>query len=106
MIALAPQSGVLHSVAFVDHGERRRIISLRRANRREAVDKVRLLRDVVGKPLTVWLGDPNAEHICEATADQIVLIEDATGRVIGIKTLHFQSTGAALTVETFVTPDA
>lgn len=35
MIALAPQTGVLYYVAFVDRGEARRIISLRRANRRE-----------------------------------------------------------------------
>jgi uncharacterized DUF497 family protein len=35
MIALAPKTGVLYYVAFVDRGEARRIISLRRANRRE-----------------------------------------------------------------------
>jgi uncharacterized DUF497 family protein len=35
MIALAPQTGVLYYVAFVDRGEVRRVISLRRANRRE-----------------------------------------------------------------------
>ena len=35
MIALAPKSSVLYCVAFVERGEARRIISLRRANRRE-----------------------------------------------------------------------
>ena len=35
MIALAPKTGILYYVAFVDRGEVRRIISLRRANRRE-----------------------------------------------------------------------
>ena len=35
MIALAPQTGILYYVAFVDRGEVRRVISLRRANRRE-----------------------------------------------------------------------
>jgi uncharacterized DUF497 family protein len=35
MIALAPDTGILHFVAFVDRGDARRIISLRRANRRE-----------------------------------------------------------------------
>ena len=35
MIALAPRTGILYYVAFVDRGEVRRIISLRRANRRE-----------------------------------------------------------------------
>lgn len=36
MIALAPKTEILYYVAFVDHGEARRIISLRRATRREA----------------------------------------------------------------------
>ena len=35
MIALAPKTGILYYVALVDRGEVRRIISLRRANRRE-----------------------------------------------------------------------
>lgn len=35
MIALAPRTGVLYYVAFVDRNRVRRIISLRRANRRE-----------------------------------------------------------------------
>ena len=35
MIALAPRTGTLYYVAFVNRGDVRRIISLRRANRRE-----------------------------------------------------------------------
>jgi uncharacterized protein len=35
MIALAPKFNILYYVAFVDRGSLRRIISLRRANRRE-----------------------------------------------------------------------
>ena len=35
MIALVPKTEILYYVAFVDRGEVRRIISLRRANRRE-----------------------------------------------------------------------
>ena len=35
MIALAPKTQILYCVAFVDRGDVRRIISLRRANRRE-----------------------------------------------------------------------
>jgi uncharacterized protein len=35
MIALAPEFNILYYVAFVDRGEVRRIISLRRATRRE-----------------------------------------------------------------------
>jgi uncharacterized DUF497 family protein len=35
MIALAPKTGVLYFVAFVDRDRMRRVISLRRTNRRE-----------------------------------------------------------------------
>ena len=35
MIALAPKTEILYYVAFVDRGKVRRVISLRRANRRE-----------------------------------------------------------------------
>jgi uncharacterized DUF497 family protein len=35
MIALAPDTGILYYVAFVDRDDARRIISLRKANRRE-----------------------------------------------------------------------
>ena len=35
MIALAPSIGILYYVAYVDRNEFRRVISLRRANRRE-----------------------------------------------------------------------
>jgi len=34
-IALAPKAEILYYVAFVDRGEVRRVISMRRANRRE-----------------------------------------------------------------------
>jgi uncharacterized DUF497 family protein len=43
MIALAPNTGVLYCVAFVDRGNVRRIISLRRANRREVKHYVQSL---------------------------------------------------------------
>jgi len=43
MIALAPATGVLYYVAFTDRGRVRRIISLRRANRREVKHYVQSL---------------------------------------------------------------
>ena len=43
MIALAPRAGILYYVAFADRGEVRRIISLRRANRREVKHYVQSL---------------------------------------------------------------
>lgn len=43
MIALAPKTEILYYVAFVDRGQTRRIISLRRANRREVKHYVQSL---------------------------------------------------------------
>ncbi|KXS30597.1 MAG: Uncharacterized protein AWT59_3274 [Candidatus Gallionella acididurans] len=41
MIALAPKTGILYCVAFVERGKMRRIISLRQANRREVTHYVK-----------------------------------------------------------------
>ncbi len=41
MIAMVPKTGIVYFVAFVDGGTVRRIIRLRRANRREATHYVR-----------------------------------------------------------------
>ena len=41
MIALAPKTGILYYVAFIDRGKMRRIISLRQANRREVTHYVK-----------------------------------------------------------------
>lgn len=41
MIALAPKTGILYYVAFVERGDARRIISLRKANRREVTHYVK-----------------------------------------------------------------
>ena len=43
MIALAPNTDILYYVSFVDRGARRRIISLRRANRREVQHYVKAI---------------------------------------------------------------
>ena len=43
MIALAPKTEILYYVAFVERGAARRIISLRRANRREVSHYVQSL---------------------------------------------------------------
>jgi uncharacterized protein len=45
MIALAPRTGILYYVAFVDRGTVRRVISLRRANRREAKHYVKSIEE-------------------------------------------------------------
>jgi uncharacterized protein len=45
VLALAPSTGILYYVAFVDRADVRRIMSLRRANRREVKRYVQALED-------------------------------------------------------------
>ena len=40
IVALAPETATLYYVAFIDHGDVRRIVSLRRATRREVTHYV------------------------------------------------------------------
>ena len=45
ILALAPETGTLYCAAFADRGEVRRMISLRRANRREVKRYVQALEE-------------------------------------------------------------
>jgi hypothetical protein len=55
------------------------------------VDKVRVYYDRVGNTLTVWFGDPAKESICEEIGDDVVLMKDRRGRVIGLERLNVLS---------------
>lgn len=54
--------------------------------------QVKFFYDDVGETLTVWFDDPALEDVCEETADEVVLIKDRTGRVIGFEKLNFKAT--------------
>ena len=51
--------------------------------------EVKVLYDREGKTLTVWFTDAHLEHICEETGDEVVLMKDRSGRVIGFEKLNF-----------------
>lgn len=46
--------------------------------------------DRVGNTLTVWFGDPASEYICEETGDEVILMKDAAGNVIGFEKLNYR----------------
>jgi hypothetical protein len=68
------------------------------------MDKIKVIHDAVGHTLTVWFDDPAKEHVCEETAEEVVLIKDLDGRVIGFELLHYRPAESTkgLTVETVV----
>lgn len=45
-------------------------------------------RDHVGDTLTVWYGDPATEAVCVETDEEIILMKDSAGAVIGKEILH------------------
>lgn len=51
--------------------------------------EVKVLYDREGKTLTVWFTDAREEYVCEETGDEVVLMKDALGRVIGFEKLNF-----------------
>ena len=42
-----------------------------------------------GNTLTVWFSDPKEEYICEETGEEVVLMKDKSGRVIGFEKLNY-----------------
>lgn len=53
------------------------------------MEKVRVYFDRAGNTLTVWFDDPRKESICEEIDDDVVLIRDAEGRLIGFERLNY-----------------
>lgn len=51
---------------------------------------VKVYHDKVGNTLTVWFGEPSEEYVCEETADEVILMKDQTGQVIGFEKLNYR----------------
>jgi len=45
--------------------------------------------DRTGNTLTVWFDDPEKESVCEEVDDDMVLVKDRRGRVIGFERLNY-----------------
>lgn len=68
------------------------------------MDKIKVIHDETGETLTVWFDDPEKEHVCEETRDEVVLMKDEEGRVIGFEMLHYKPIldQKGLSVETII----
>jgi hypothetical protein len=51
--------------------------------------QVRVYYDRTGNTLTVWLGTPQDEYVCEETGEEVILMKDKSGQVIGFEKLNF-----------------
>ena len=53
------------------------------------MDKVMVYFDREGNTLSVWFDDPKREHVCEESDDDMILVKDKRGRVIGFERLNY-----------------
>jgi len=51
--------------------------------------QVKVFYDEVGNTLTVWFGNPQEEYVSEETGEEVVLMKDKDGKVIGFEKLNF-----------------
>jgi len=51
--------------------------------------QVRVYYDHIGNTLTVWFRNPEDEYVCEETGEEIILMKDKSGQVIGFEKLNF-----------------
>jgi len=55
------------------------------------LDKVRVYYDRTGNTLTVWFDDPAKESVSEEIDDDVVLMKDRRGRIIGFERLNYRA---------------
>lgn len=51
--------------------------------------QVKVFYDRTGNTLTVWFGNPQDEYVCEETGEEVILMKDRAGNVIGFEKLNF-----------------
>ena len=51
--------------------------------------QVRVYYDQEGNTLTVWFGNPNDEAVAEETGEEVILMKDKSGNVIGFENLNY-----------------
>lgn len=56
--------------------------------------KVKVYYDKTANTITVWFDDPANEYVCEETGEEVILMKDKTGRVIGFEKLNFYMASA------------
>jgi len=51
--------------------------------------KIKVFHDAKGNTLTVWFDEPSKEAICEEIGEDMVLMKDKSGKVIGVEKLNY-----------------
>ena len=53
--------------------------------------QIKVYFDQSDNTITAWFGDPEDEYIVEETGDEVLLMKDADGKVIGFEKLNYTS---------------
>ncbi len=53
--------------------------------------EIKVYYNQAGNTLTVWFGNPQDEYISEETGEEVILMKDKAGKVIGFEKLNFSS---------------
>lgn len=56
---------------------------------------VKVFYDRQGNTLTVWFDDPQTEYVCEETGEEVILMKNRDGNVIGFEKLNFEQENVA-----------
>ncbi len=68
---------------------------------------IKVFFDKKGNTLNVWFDDPSKEAVAQETAEEVILVKDSNGKVIGFEVLNYLAKGemedfSNLTVESEV----
>ena len=67
--------------------------------------EVNVYYDPMGNTLTVWFGDRSSEYLCEETGDEVILMKNQQGEVIGFEKLNYNisaNTNLKISLETAI----
>jgi len=57
------------------------------------MEKMKVYYDPLGNTLHIWFGDPRDEYITEEADEELGLVRNKEGEIIGIEKLNFLPTG-------------
>ncbi len=63
------------------------------------MEQVKVFYDATGNTLTVWFGNPADEDVSTMVEDDLIVMKDKAGRVIGIEKLFFAAQPGTLRVQ-------
>jgi uncharacterized protein YuzE len=53
------------------------------------MNPIKIFLDKTGNTLNIWFDDPKKEAVSEETSEEIILIKDKKGKVIGFEVLNY-----------------